>query len=270
MAKLRDLRGRSAVVTGASSGLGRGLAKALADRGARVALVARREDRLEALAAEIAAGGGSAIALPCDVASPEQITGAADRVHAEFGRIDLLVNAAGYARHILFKDQSPEEAEHMMAVNYFGAERWIRAVLPGMRERREGWIVNLSSFAGRLGQPDEASYAATKFALTGLSESLAMEFAPLGIHVLVVHPVLVRTEMFDEETLSRMPTTTAKAFIEVEDFCETVLAALARGAFEVTVPRRFGLVYLIRLLFPGLMRRQTAAIRLPVLPDFDR
>ncbi len=270
MAKLRDLRGRSAVVTGASRGRARALATAPAAGGAGAAGAARRAEPLEALAAEIAARGGNAIALPCDVANPEQITGAADRVQAEFGRIDLLVNAAGYARHVLFKDQSPEEAEHMMAVNYFGAERWIRAVLPGMRERREGWIVNLSSFAGRLGQPDEASYAATKFALTGLSESLAMEFAPLGIHVLVVHPVLVRTEMFDEETLSRMPTTTAKAFIEVEDFCETVLAALARGAFEVTVPRRFGLVYLIRLLFPGLMRRQTAAIRLPILPDFDR
>ncbi len=270
MPGLRDLKDRVAVVTGASSGLGRGLARAVAARGSRVALVARRTDRLEELAAEIRSAGGTALVVPCDVGSPEEIEDAAAHVLAEYGRLDLLINAAGYARHSLFKDQDPQDAERMMRVNYFGVANWVRAALPPMRERGEGWIVNLSSFAGRLGQPDEATYAATKFAVTGLTESLAMELQPLGIHVMCVYPVLVRTEMFDEATLDRMPERTKKSFIEVEEFCDTVLAALGRGAFEVTVPRRFGLVYLIRLLFPGMMRRQTSAIRLPVLPDLRR
>lgn len=270
MAGLRDLRERVAVVTGASSGLGHGLARALAQRGARVALVARRRERLEELAGAIRATGGHALVLPCDVGSTEAVEDAADRVLAEYGRVDLLMNAAGYGRHVLWKDQDSAEAERMMNVNYFGVTRWIRAVLPSMRERGEGWIVNLSSLAGKLGQPDEASYAATKFAVTGLSESLAMEFEPLGIHVMCVYPVLVRTEMFDEETLARMPERTKNSFIEVEEFSETVLAALARGAYEVTVPRRFGFVYLVRLLLPGVLRRQTASIRLPILPDLTR
>ncbi len=270
MPGLRDLAGRIAVVTGASSGLGRGLARAVAVRGAHVALVARRKDRLEELASEIRDQGGTALVVPCDVGSPEAIEEAAARVLEEYGRIDLLINAAGYARHLLFKDQDPADAEHMMRVNYFGVANWVRAALGPMRQQGEGWIVNLSSFAGRLGQPDEATYAATKFAVTGLTESLAMELEPLGIHVMCVYPVLVRTEMFDDATLARMPERTRNSFIEVEEFCDTVLAALARGAFEVTVPRRFGLVYLIRLLFPGMMRRQTAAIRLPILPDLMR
>lgn len=270
MAGLRDLRDRVAIVTGASSGLGRGLARSIAARGARVALVARRRERLDEVAAEIRHAGGSALVVPCDVASAEEIETATARVIDEWGHVDLLVNAAGYANHILFKDQEPSEAEHMMRVNYFGVANFVRAVLPTMRARGEGWIVNVSSFAGRLGQPDEATYAATKFAVTGLTESLAMELEPLGIHVMCVFPVLVRTEMFDEATLARMPDRTKTSFIEVEEFCATVLSALARGAYEVTVPRRFGLVYLIRLLFPGMMRKQTAAIRLPILPDLLR
>ena len=264
--RLASLRDRAVIVTGASSGLGRALAQAVAAKGAHVALVARRRDRLESLAKEIEAQGGRALALPCDVGQPDQIQSAAESALAELGTIDVLINAAGYARHVLFEDQAADEAEEMMRVNYFGVANWIRAVLPTMRARGTGWIVNLSSFAGRIGQPDEASYAASKFAVTGLSESLAMELKPLGIHVLCVHPVLVRTEMFDEETLSRMPAQTRSSFIEPESFADTVLRALARGATEVTVPRHYWGVYLIRLLLPQFFFDQTAKIRLAALP----
>lgn len=270
MKGLRELRDRVAIVTGASSGIGAGMARALAQRGARVALVARRAGRLEELAASIRESGGTAEVVPCDVADPASVERAAQHVLDRLGRVDLLVNNAGQNQHILFKDQALADIEQMLRVNLLGQIYWIKAVLPIMRSQGRGWIVNLSSLAGRLGQPDEAMYSATKFAVTGLSESLAYEFDPLGIHVLCVYPALVRTEMFDEHTLSRMPEQAKKGFIEVDEFCATVLSALARGAYEVTVPRHYGFVYLVRLLLPGVLRRATRRMRLPLLPDLTR
>ena len=270
MSGLSDFRDRVAVVTGASSGIGAGLARALARRGARVALVARRADRLEELAREIERAGSRALPLACDVADEASVQAAARRVIDELGRIDLMVNAAGHNRHVLFKDHPTAEIEQMMRVNYLGTVHWIRATLPALRSQGRGWIVNVSSLAGKLGQPDEAAYSASKFAVTGLSEALSYEFEPLGIHVMCVYPALVRTEMFDEATMARMPARSKGSFIEVDEFCEAVLAALGRGAYEVTVPRPFAFVYLMRLLFPRMMRKQTAKIRLPILPDLTR
>src|SRR5207247_6377619 len=122
-----------------------------------------------------------------------------------FGSVDLLVNDAGYGRHVLFKDHDAADIERMMRTNYLGVVWATKAVLPAMRARRRGWIVNISSVAGKLGQPDEAAYSASKFAVTGLSEGLSYELAPLGIHVMTVYPALVRTEMFTPEVMARMP-----------------------------------------------------------------
>src|SRR6266436_6509627 len=156
MAGLTDYQGTAGIVTGASSGIGAQLARDLAARGMRVALLARRADRLAALADEIRRGGGEAIAVPCDVAERTSIEGAAAGVLERFGRVDLLVNDAGYGRHVLFKDHDAADIERMMRTNYLGVVWATKAVLPAMRARRRGWIVNISSVAGKLGQPDEA------------------------------------------------------------------------------------------------------------------
>jgi short-subunit dehydrogenase len=267
MRALSDFNGRVAIVTGASSGIGTGLAQELARRGARVALVARRRDRLEQVAAGIEAAGGTALVVPCDVEQRDAVEAAARAVIERFGRIDLLVNNAGYNRHVLFKDHDVADVERMMRVNYLSVVYWIKAALPAMRAQGSGWIVNLSSVAGKLGQPDEAAYAATKFAVAGLSESISYEFDPLGIHVMCVHPALVRTEMFDEATMARLPASVQSSFISVEKFCAGVLDALARGAYEVTVPRHVGIGYLARLVAPSFFRKQIARMRLSVLPD---
>ena len=267
MKGLRDFRGRVAVVTGSSSGIGAELARQLSRRGAKLALVARRTDRLAALAAEITAGGGEAVSFPCDVGRRPDVDSAAEAVVSHYGRIDLLVNNAGYNTHTLFKDHDLDDVEEMTRVNFLGVAFWIKAVLPVMRTQGRGWIVNLSSVAGKLGQPDEAVYAATKFAVAGLSESLSYEFDPLGIHVMCVYPALVRTEMFTPEVLARMPQRVKANFVDVETFCTRVLAALERGAYEVTVPAYVGIAYFIRLLLPGIFRRQTASLRLPSIPD---
>src|SRR6185436_6405224 len=133
-------------------------------------------------------------------------------------------------------DHDIADIERMVQTNLLGTIYTIKAVLPTMRARKQGWIVNLSSVAGKLGQPDEAVYSATKFAVAGLSEGLAYELGALGIHVMTVYPALVRTEMFDEAIMARMPPGAARSFLEPPAFTKAVLRALARGRFEVTVP----------------------------------
>jgi NAD(P)-dependent dehydrogenase (short-subunit alcohol dehydrogenase family) len=263
--RLTDFQDRVALVTGASSGIGAQLARDLVARGARVALVARRAERLEQLAAELRPS--RALAVACDVASRPAVEAAVARVLDHWGRLDLLVNNAGLARHALFKDEDPDTFVRLMEINYLGTVWAIRAALPAMRRRGEGWIVNVSSVAGKLGQPDESAYTASKFAVTGLSEALASELGPLGIHVMTVYPALVRTEMFTPDVLARMPERVKRTFIEPPQLTAALLRGLVRGAYEVTVPRYVGIAYLMRLLFPGYFRRMTADLRLPVLPD---
>ena len=266
MAGLIDYRGTVGIVTGASSGIGAQLGRDLAARGMRVALLARRVDRLEALAEEIRRAGGTALPVACDVAERGSVEAAVASVLVRERRVDLLVNNAGYGRHVLFKDHDLADIERMMRTNYLGTVYATTAVLPAMRAQRRGWIVNVASVAGKLGQPDEAAYSATKFAVAGLSEALAYELAPLGIQVMTVYPALVRTEMFSPEVIARMPKQ-ATRFLEPAEFSRQLLRALEQGRYEVTVPRYVAIAYAIRALLPGLHRRLTARIRLPVLPD---
>src|SRR5690242_2058807 len=230
MAGFTDYRGSAGIVTGASSGIGEQLARDLAARGMRVALVARRADRLQALAEEVRRAGGEAIAVPSDVGDRRAVEAAVGTAVGRFGRLDLLVNNAGYGRHVLFKDHDVADIERMMQTNYLGTVYATKAVLPTMRARGRGWIVNVASVAGKLGQPDEAAYSATKFAVAGLSEALSYELAPLGIHVMTVYPALVRTEMFTPDVIARMPKQ-ATRFLEPPEFSRHVLRALEQGQY---------------------------------------
>jgi len=257
-----DPRGRVALVTGASSGIGRALAQALAVRGARVALLARRHDRLEELACEIAAAGGEARAFACDVSERAAVEAARAGVEAALGPVEILVNAAGYVRHVLFADHEPEDVERMLRTNTLGTVFWIQAVLPAMRAARRGWIVNVSSLAGLLPQPDEAAYSASKHAVTGLSEALSYELEREGIRVLVVHPVLVRTEMFTPEVMARMPAGSERRFISAGRFAEETLRALARGDRSAVIPRRYRGAVLLRALSPVWMGNLMARVKL--------
>jgi uncharacterized protein len=264
---LRDFTDRVAIVTGASSGIGAQLAVDLAARRMKVALVARRADRLQAVADRIAAAGGTALVIPADVERQAAVESMVRTVIDRFGQVDLLVNNAGYGAHELFKDHDVADIERMMRVNYLSVVYAIKAVLPIMRQQARGWIVNLSSVAGKLGQPDEVAYSATKFAVAGLSEGLSYELSPLGIHVMAVYPGVVRTEMFTPEVIARMPKEAQGQFLEPAAFTAQLLRALERGQFEVTIPRFIKIAYVMRELFPRLYRRQTARIRLPMLPD---
>lgn len=255
----------TAVITGASSGIGAEFARELVRRGARVALIARRKDRLESLAQAI--GTGAASIHVCDVSNRAAVAAAWRQVVHRWGVVDMLINNAGYGRHVLVKDQDVEDIERMMQTNFLGAVYWIKNALPLMRERGRGWILNMSSLAGLTPQPDEAAYSATKYALTGFSEALAYELAPLGIHVMVVHPALVNTEMKTPEALARMPKSAESRFIECNEFVSAALQALERGESSVVIPRGYRAVVLLRTLSPRLIGRALARIKLDALPD---
>lgn len=256
MARLTDWGGRVAVITGASSGIGRLLAERIAAQGAQVALVARRLELLEEVAAAIAAGGGRALAVACDVERRDDVFAAAERIGRELGAIEVLVNNAGYGRHRRFADWEIDDIERMMRVNYLGSVYWTKAVLPAMIARRRGWLVFMASVAGRIGVPDESAYVASKFALVGLAEALSCEVEDEGLHVLTVCPGAIDTPFFDAEALARMPAAAKKRMIGPAKVVDATLAALAAGRHEVTVPAGIAAGYVVRALAPEFMRRQ--------------
>ena len=251
----RDYQGLTALITGASSGIGRELALRLAQQGARVGLVARRSRELDALAREITNSGGWALALPCDVAVRAQVDEAAARVSAKLGDVDLLINNAGYGHHRPFLDWDVANMEQMLRVNLLGSIYWTKAVLPAMVSRRRGWLVFMASVAGRIAPPDESAYVASKFAMVGLAESLSIEVEDSGVHVLTVCPGAIRTPFFDEEALRRMPPVAKRSMVTPEALVDAILRALSRGKRDLTYPRGIALAYPVRALLPGLFRR---------------
>lgn len=183
--------GRVWFITGCSTGFGRELARAALARGYRVVVTARNPAQVEDLAEE---QQGRALVLPLDVTKPEQVAAAVHRAEATFGGIDVLVNNAGIGYFGAVEESEEDEVRRMFEINVFGLSRMIHAVLPKMRERRSGLIINISSIAGITGLPSVGYYNATKFAVEGLSEALALEVAPLGIKVMIVEPSGFRTD----------------------------------------------------------------------------
>lgn len=255
--RLTSYQGRKALVTGASSGIGRLLSLRMARLGADVALIARRESELAAVAAEIEKLGRRALVVPCDVGDRAQVLAAAELVQREFGALDILVNNAGYGRHRRFIDWDLDDIERMLQVNFLGTAYWTKAVLPQMVARRSGWIVVMASVAGKIGVPDESIYAASKFAQVGFAEALSLEVEDSGVHVLTVCPGAIDTPFFDAEALARMPAVAKRMMIQPEPLIDAIIAALARGKHEITVPRLIAAGYVVRALAPSLMRKGT-------------
>jgi NAD(P)-dependent dehydrogenase (short-subunit alcohol dehydrogenase family) len=177
-------------ITGCSTGLGRALAAAVLDRGRRVAVTARSPEQVADL---VAAYPGRALALPLDVTDRHQIERAVKAAEAEFGRIDVLVNNAGYGYLAALEEGEDDEVRALFETNVHGLVDVTKAVLPGMRARRSGHVVNVSSLGGLAAFGATGYYHATKFAVEGLSESLAAEAGPLGIKVTIVEPSGFRT-----------------------------------------------------------------------------
>ena len=188
-------------ITGASSGFGQAFAMHALDRGFAVVATARDSARLDALVRQ---APSRVLALPLDVTRPEQVQPAIEAALARFGRIDVLVNNAGYGIVGAVEETSTEELRAVMETMFFGAVAVTRAALPALRAQGQGAIVNISSMGGQMSVAGFGAYSAAKFALEGLSEALAQELAPFGIKVLIVEPGAFRTD-FAGGALRHMP-----------------------------------------------------------------
>src|SRR5215471_1129235 len=247
-------------ITGASSGIGEALAYAFHRAGARVILSARREDELKRVQA--ACGGApNARVLPVDMSHGDELAGNARTALDMFGGIDILVLNAGISQRALTRDTDDNVYRRLMEVNFFGPEAMARAVLPSMLAQKSGHIVVISSVAGKFGVPMRSGYSATKFALHGFFEALRAEEERNGIHVTMVCPGYIRTEIslsalrgdgrkhakMDSELAHGMPA----------DVCaRQILQGVARKKNEIVVAaaREKTLVYLKRF-FPTMLAR---------------
>ncbi|MFQ6393117.1 SDR family NAD(P)-dependent oxidoreductase [Nocardia sp. KC 131] len=193
----RDLTGRHVLITGASSGIGRAAALAVANKGAIVLLLARRGDELISVVEEIKAEGALAYGYPCDITDSESVDQTVKAILDEHGHIDMLVNNAGRSirRAIHRSTDRLHDFERTMAVNYFGALRLTLALLPQMRERKFGHIVNISSAGVQVATPRFAAYLASKAALDKFAEVAAVETMADGVTFTTIHMPLVRTPM---------------------------------------------------------------------------
>jgi NAD(P)-dependent dehydrogenase (short-subunit alcohol dehydrogenase family) len=198
------------LITGCSTGLGRALAEAVLAHGHNAVVTARDVSRVQDIAD---AAPDAALALALDVTKPEQVASALAEAEARFGAVDVLVNNAGYGYRAAVEEADPDDVQRLFDTNVFGAVAMIKAVLPGMRDRRSGAIVNISSIGARIMPAGSGYYAATKAALEGLSGSLAKELAPLGISVTAVEPGGFRTD-FAGRSLTQSETA-------IPDYAET-------------------------------------------------
>jgi NADP-dependent 3-hydroxy acid dehydrogenase YdfG len=228
-----DHPGRVAVITGASSGIGEATARALAADGHRVALLARRVDRIQTLTEDI---GESAVAIEADVTERDWIAAAADRVQADLGGADILINNAGVMLLGPFSEEQESDYRQMIETNLLGAITTTEAFLDQLRDGG-GDLVNISSVAGRTARPGNAVYAATKWGINGWSESLRQELQP-DIRVMVIEPGAVATELTDHITHAETKRATEEFVkdlaIRPEDIAEVI-------AFAVGRPRRMTL-----------------------------
>jgi len=252
---------RPVFVTGASGGIGAEIARALARRGARLALAARRREPLDALAAELRGLGAEASIHACDVGERESVADAVAEAARLHGGLAGVVAAAGVGRHAGFHEHSLDEMERMVRTNVMGVLHTLHFALPLVAEAGGGFVVALSSVAGRLGQPDETVYCATKFAVTGLSEALTIELAERGVHVLTVHPGFVRTGFVPDAERPRLSATAIRSAIDPAPLAESIVGALERGRHEITVPGYVRIAYGMRAIAPGLFRRILARVR---------
>jgi short-subunit dehydrogenase len=249
--------GRVVLITGASEGIGAACAAVFRDRGARLSLTARSEDKLRA------AGGPDALITPGDLTLSETRETVVERTLERFGAVDILINNAGMGLYTPAWNVPLEDVRRLFELNFFATLAMVQLVAPHMRERRSGVIVNISSIAGKVTLPWFTLYSASKYALCSLTDGLRMELASDGIRCIMVCPGYVRTA-FQAHALGAAPPkriTDSKRFaITPEQCAEAIARGVERGARTVVTPRSGWLFVLAERLLPSLVDKQLAAI----------
>lgn len=246
-----DYRGRVVILTGASSGIGRQSALDFAKRGAKLVISARRGELLRETAEACEAAGAEVEALVGDLAERAFAEFMAERAFERFGRIDILVNNAGVPKHKHIYDVTPEDVENTIGVNVMAPAYLILACMPAMLSQGEGWVVNISSAAGRMPPPREAVYAASKFAITGLSEGLALDLAGSNIHVGVIHVGPIDTEIWGKAEFEPAYKGRRHPPSLISD---AIFTCIEKRRHDMMVPRTLLLPYWLKALLPGVFR----------------
>jgi NAD(P)-dependent dehydrogenase (short-subunit alcohol dehydrogenase family) len=262
--RMIDLAGKVVVITGGSRGLGLVLARALVDRGARVAICARDVDELARARQDLEARGGEVFSAPCDVTDRDDVLRFIASVEDDFGAIDVLVNNAGIIQVGPLAAMTVDDFEHALSVNLRGPLYAMLAVLPAMRQRKAGRIVNIASIGGAIAMPHLAPYSTSKFALVGLSEAMRAELVRDGIFVTTVCPGLMRTgsprrALFKgdhqaEYVWFTIGDSLSLTSISAEAAAEQIILGFTRGDAEVTISLQAKLARLIHGIAPGLVQ----------------
>jgi short-subunit dehydrogenase len=255
--------GKSVIITGASSGIGRGLATALARRGAVLTLGARDRGRLEEVVKEIAEGhpgARPAIAVPCDVSDAADVRNLVGGVVERLGGIDVLVNNAGISVFGEERGTSMDEYRSLMSVNFFGALHAMREALPFMRRRESGLIVNIASVAALHGVPYLAAYCASKAALVALSQSLRAELRGSGVRVTIVYPGYTATEIFEREKKVGGARRPAGPYASAERVGEAIARGIERNAGDLYLTLQGRALAVLRGLAPFVVERAMSDI----------
>lgn len=249
-----DPRGRVALITGASAGIGAATARVLAEAGMRLALCARRADRLEALAAELGARGALVSVHPVDVTDEAAVRAMVDEVARRHGALDVLVNNAARGLAARFEDTTTAEFRALLELNLLAPIVAIQAALPHMRRQGRGHVINVSSVVGRRNMPGRAAYGATKFALGAISEALRLELRDTGIVVSLVYPIYTATE-FHQAEARRMEMRRTGPIQSAETVARAILRCVRRPRPEVYPYRPARLLAGLAALAPGLVDR---------------
>ena len=252
---MADPRGRVALVTGASSGIGAATARAFAGAGMRVALCARRKDRLEQLAADLIGQGSEATIHAVDVTDGLAVRAMVDEVAARWGRLDVLVNNAGRGFSATFEQTSAEELRALIELNVVAVLGATQAALPIMRRQGRGHIINISSIVGRRAVPYRAAYSATKFALGALSEALRVELTGTGIAVTLVYPIGTTGTEFHEAEVQKVRWRPMGPVQSAERVARSILRCVRRPRPEVYPYWPLRILAVMSVIAPGLVDR---------------
>ena len=236
---------KTVMITGASSGIGKGLAMTIAARGGRLALIARREDALNEIVNEIRAANGTAIAAAADVRDAEALRQAADKIRAELGPIDVLIANAGVGVTDHANNLDPHKVSEVMNINVLGAVNSVAAVLPEMVERKSGHLVAIASLAGYRGLAKSAAYCASKAALSSFFESLRIDLRHTGVTVSIIYPGFIKTPLTSGRQ-AKMP-----YLMELDDGVKKIVSAIEKGKKSYAFPWQLATIVRSSLLMPS-------------------